>query len=585
MDATQRGRGASLAVCLTVGLALFISIFAAASASADTTTLLSLQSVADGGAAANENSEQPVASTDGRYVASISFADNLSTIDNDAVPNVYLRDTTTGTTTLVSRQSAADGGAGADDSSGSAAISADGRYVAFTSQANNLSTLDSNLVSNVYLRDTQTNTTTLVSINGAIAAADGSYFASISPDGRYVEFESNANNMSALDNDAVSNIYVRDTVAATTTLVSRRSAGDGGAGADGSSFDGSISSDGRYVAFASQADNLSAVDNNTIYNVFVRDTVANTITLVSRQSAADGGTGADGNSGNASISADGRYVAFDTVAANVSPLDTNSVSDVFLRDTTSNTTTLISRQSVADGGAIGDHESYRPSISADGRYIAFASYADNLSVANANPAGDIFRRDTATDTTALVSRQSAADGGAGGDAESDEGSISPDGRYVVFGSKANNLSALDDDAFDNVFLRDTFVPDAPPPPPPPPPPAADATPPVVDVSGVGKGKLGKPVKVEVSCDEACHVIAEGTVKPKGTAADKRSKALKLKGASADIAAGQTVILKLKPSKRTARKLKRAAKATAKISVSATDAAGNTAAATTKLKLR
>ena len=188
-----------------------------------------------------------------------------------------MRDLQAGTTTLVSRASGP-GGAGGDSASTGPAISADGRFVAFESSAENLSDEDSAGTSDVFVRDLQTSTTTLASrANGpGGAGGDGTSFSpSISADGRHVAFESTADNLSAEDDDAVNDVFVRDLQGATTTLASR-AAGAGGAGGDGTSGLPAISADGRFVAFSSDADNLSAEDADAVLDVFVRDLQAAT---------------------------------------------------------------------------------------------------------------------------------------------------------------------------------------------------------------------------------------------------------------------------------------------------------------------
>ena len=184
-------------------------------------------------------------------------------------------------------------------------------------------------------------------------------------------------------------------------LVSRATGGAGSpAGAD--SFEGTVSGDGRLVAFQSGADNLSTEDNNAFTNVFVRDLQNNTTTLVSRASGASGAAG-DDFSANAEISADGRFVAFHSNADNLSAEDDDAVIDVYVRDLQAGTTTLVSR---ADGatGAGGDASSTQPSISADGRLVVFESEADNLSGDSVDVFSEVFVRDLQANTTTLVSR-------------------------------------------------------------------------------------------------------------------------------------------------------------------------------------
>jgi Tol biopolymer transport system component len=388
----------------------------------------------------------PSISADGRYVAFSSTADNLSAEDNDPAADIFVRDLQTGTATLVSRASGPTGAAGDRDSE-APAISADGRFVAFASLAANLSTEDRFPV-DIFVRDLQTNTTTLVSrASGASGPAGDrrSEAPSISADGRFVAFASSALNFSAEDNDPGSDVFVRDLQANTTTLVSRAS-GVSGEAADFASLDPSISADGRSVAFDSEAANLGP--DIALWDVFVRDLQANTTTLVSRASGASGAPG-DDYSITPSISADGRYVAFDSEADNLSAED-NDIADIFVRDLQANTTTLVSRASGAAGAAAdsGGRDPSRPAISADGRYVAFDSLADNLSTEDYDvfgtdcyyfhgwlcypaPVGDIFVRDLQASTTTFASRASGA-AGEPLQSTSIEPSISADGRYVAF---------------------------------------------------------------------------------------------------------------------------------------------------------
>jgi Tol biopolymer transport system component len=354
-------------------------------------------------------------------------------------------------TTLISRQSATDGGAGGETPSAAASISADGRYVAFQSGANGLSSVDNNRFVNVFLRDTQTNTTTLISrASGADGAAAGgqSYDPSISADGRYVAFESKAPNLSGVDTDLIFNVFVRDTLANTTILVSRQSAADGGAGADVHALNPSISPDGRYVAFESNSYELSTADHDTYRDVFLRDIPARTTTLISRATGA-AGLGGDDNSFNPSVSTNGR-VAFQSNANNLSTADDNFQINIFVRDSVANTTTLVSRAGGA-AGAKADGPSYRPSINANGRFVAFESQANNFSEADNNRVMNVFRRDLDTGAMTLITRTTA---GAGASGASGDAAISPDGRFVGFESLANNLSTADNDLHRNVYLRD-----------------------------------------------------------------------------------------------------------------------------------
>jgi Tol biopolymer transport system component len=339
--------------------------------------------------------------------------------------------------------SASSSGGQANGTSAWSAISADGRYVAFFSDAFNLVPGDTNLQTDVFLRDLHTGTTELVSLDSSGAQGNGfSYNPSISVDGRFVAFESHASNLVPGDTNSDWDIFVRDRQSGTTELVSLDSNGVQG---NSASLVASISADGSYVAFYSYADNLVQGDTNLKVDVFVRDRLTSTTERVSVSS-----NGAQGNnvSDTPSISADGRYVAFESLASNLVVGDTNLQGDVFVRDRLTGTT---ERVSVSSSGLQGNGKSQYPSISADGRYVAFTSSATNLVSADTNGAWDVFVRDRLTGTTTRVSKDSS---GVQGNGTSDYPSISSDGRYVLFSSAATNLVAGDTNGVRDIFLRD-----------------------------------------------------------------------------------------------------------------------------------
>ena len=405
------------------------------------------------GAPADLTSSNPSISANGDRVAFTSSATNLSPEDTPGA-SIFVREAGSNVTTLVSRASGA-GGAAADDDSRDPAISGDGRYVAFGSDADNLSTDDDNGVANIFVRDLVTNTTILVSRAtgaGGAPANGGSNHPAISRDGRYVAFESDGDNLSGADDDAVRNLFVRDLVANTTVFVSRRS-GANGAGGNDISFAPAISADGTRVAFASRADNLSDEDDDGFPNVFVRDLTAATTTLISRATGAVGAPAAGGPSNFGAISPSGRFVAFTSAADNLSADDDNATTNIFLRDLDESTTALVSRANGARGAGADDTSSFQ-SVSDNAR-VAFSSTATNLSAEDNDPFEDVFVRDVLADTTELVSRAPGA-AGAAANAFSSDTTTSADGRYVAFLSRASNLVAGTVPAVNNIFRRDVL---------------------------------------------------------------------------------------------------------------------------------
>ena len=338
-------------------------------------------------------------------------------------------------------------GAQGNDESFYSSISADGRCVAFTSDAANLVPGDTNGHADVFVRDRMLGTTERVSVStaGTQGNAD-SLYPSISADGRYVGFESEASNLVSAGTNGIRNVFLRDRRLGTTELVSL-----GPAGTPGNAYSSSpsISADGRYVSFWSNASNLVPGDTNGYPDVFVRDRRLGLTERVSLDSA-----GAQGNRDSAttlispSISADGRYVAFWSNATNLVAGDTNGETDVFVRDRELGTTERVSLDST---GAQGNGTSLHPSISADGRYVEFTSGATNLVFGDTNGYPDIFVRDRQLGATERVNLDSA---GAQVGGWNYPGWISGDGRYVVFGSDATGLVPGDTNDHEDVFVRD-----------------------------------------------------------------------------------------------------------------------------------
>jgi Tol biopolymer transport system component len=384
-----------------------------------------------------ENARSISISADGRYVAFESTADNLAPGSVDSVNEVFVRDLIENTTTRVS---VALNGADVDGDSEEPSISADGRYVAFTSTATNLVTGDINGVADIFVRDLVANTTTLASrATGAGGTVSDSVSGqpSISADGQFVAFVSDSHLLDTVPDLQDRNwVFVRQLVAPfATTLVSRADGAAGNPSIDGDSEDPVMSADGKHVAFRSGADNLSTQDNDSLDNIFLRDLVAPfATTLVSRASGA-GGPVADDRSQQPSISGDGRYVAFSSLATNLGGGNASDP-DVFVRDVVANTTELVSVSRT--GGAVAFGDSVEPSISGDGRYVSFESDAQDITADSLNFENNVYLRDLVTDTTSLVSR-AAGSSGAAANHTSIHSKISRDGRYVAFASQADNL--------------------------------------------------------------------------------------------------------------------------------------------------
>ncbi|MCL5104353.1 MAG: hypothetical protein M1133_09600 [Armatimonadetes bacterium] len=382
-------------------------------------------------------------SADGRFVAFYSYASNLVTGDTNSTYDIFVHDRQTGVT---ERVSVATGGAQGNSNSYYSSISADGRFVAFESYASNLVPGDTNDTVDVFVHDRQTGVTSRVSIaTGGAQGNGGSNRPSISADGRVVAFESVADNLVPEDTNGRCDGFIHDRQTGSTQRVS---AATGGAQENNSSACFFISADGRFVAFQSDASNLIPGDTNDYGDVFVHDRQTGS---TERVSVATGGAQGDWNSYGGSISADDRFVVFTSYASNLIPGDTNGAPDVFIHDRQTGST---ERVSVATGGTQGAWNSYGGSLSADDRFVAFMSHASNLVPGDTNGALDVFIHNRQTGVT---SRVSVATGGAQGNSESNAYSISADGRFVAFYSYASNLVPGDTNGALDVFVHDCWT--------------------------------------------------------------------------------------------------------------------------------
>ena len=443
----------------------------AAAAGPGSTTRVSL---ATGDGQGNGRSFVPALSGDGRLAAFYSDASNLVDGDTNAARDVFVRALQTRATARVSVSSS---GAEANGDSFAPAISSDGRFVAFASSASNLVDGDTNDANDVFVRDLQAQTTTRVSLAADGGNANGGSDApSLSGDGRLVAFTSAASNIVAGDANGQRDAFVFDRQTGTAANVSVDSAG---VQADLDSFTPELSANGRFVAFTSFAENLILGDTNEGSDVFVRDLQANTTERVSEYTGHFEG---EGDSLRPSISTDGRYVAFDSDDWNLVWGDTNDVFDVFVND---RQTTVTTRVSVDDSGTQSDGASNRPSISADGRYVAYYSEASNLVPGDTNGATDAFVYDRQSGATKRVSVAGSGDEANG---DSVRPALSASGRLAVFESDASNLVPGDSNHFTDIFVYDPLGT----PPPPPPPPARCVVPRVIGTRlAVARKRIGR----------------------------------------------------------------------------------------------
>jgi Tol biopolymer transport system component len=427
-----------------VGVALLILPGAGASS-----VPTSRVSVATGGAQANGHSISPAISGDGRFVAFYSDATNLVAGDTNRARDVFVYDRQTGETTRVSV------GAGGEEANGDSfapAISGDGRYVVFSSSASNLVPGDTNNADDIFLRDRVANATTRISVGlGGAEPNAGSYSPAISADGNVVAYASDATNLVPGDLNQVRDVFVFDRPSGTTTLASVSTTG---AQADAPSATPTLDANGGIVAFSSFADNLIADDENETADIFVyqRQTAETT-----RVSVYNGGFEADGDSFHPKLSADGRVVAFDSDSFNLAWGDPDEGFDVYVYDRLSDVLTPVS---VDDAGNLGDDTSQGPSMSSDGRYVAYWTNATDLVPGDRNGNSDIVLYDR---LSGAATRISVGNSGAEADGDSLWPAMSADGTLVAYQSDAANLVVGDMNHFTDIFVRDTT---ANPPPPP-----------------------------------------------------------------------------------------------------------------------
>jgi Tol biopolymer transport system component len=425
-------------VSCIAAVAIAVVVTATSATATGRTATTSRVSVSSAGAEANHESRNATINAGGRYVAFSSGASNLVRGDTNGVEDVFVRDLSVGTVMRVSISSA---GEQADAAATQLSISDSGRFVTFTSWATNLGIGDANESGDVFVRDLRADTTSRLSVSSEGVEGDNtSEGSAISATGRFVAFVSHASNLVAGDTNGIQDVFLRDRATHTTRRVSVSSIG---VEANDRSRGASVSADGRYVAFESFASNLVAGDDNGVIDVFIHDLRTDSTILVSRSST---GASANGGSLGASLAADGRRIVFSSAGSNLVPGDTNEATDMFARDLRTGSVTRID----LTGEGATPAEAFGASVSPDGRYVAFVSFTSDLVPGDTNDLADVFVRDLRYGVT---SRVSVSTSGAQANGDSDGAAISANGRRVVFSSYASNLVPGDANGLLDVFVR------------------------------------------------------------------------------------------------------------------------------------
>lgn len=396
---------------------------------------------ADNGHSDHGGASYPNVSSDGRFVVFTSNSTEL-TLDEDTngLEDIFMKDMLTGKTVRISET--ASGGQATDESNhwGSLrpVVSADGRFVVFESYADNLVSNDKNNWSDVFLKDTHTGAVTRISTNSAGGESHGTISdASMSADGRYIAFISTANDLVAGDTNNTPDVFVKDTLTGKTTRVSTSSTGqqgDGGNYPEGS-VTAKISADGRFVVFEASDQNLASNDTDGDPDIFVKNLQTGQLTCVS---ADKNGQSAYGNSENPDISADGRYVVFES-ASDLLDDGKDGWGSIYLRDLQ---TGELTRVKDAGGYEYGGD----PKISGDGRFVVFTT-SSALVGTDTNGVEDVYVKDLHTGKFAQVSVNQL---GVGADDRSLLAQISLDGSTIVFRNDGSNLVS-DDEYGSDVF--------------------------------------------------------------------------------------------------------------------------------------
>ena len=385
-------------------------------------------------------SVEPEVSDNGRHVVFYAAADDLVPGDTNGFADVFVRDRVTNETTRVSINS---DGEQANGDCRFPTISGDGRMVAFHSSADNLVPDDTNSEWDIFVHDRNTGVTVRANV-GPLGeeSAQGGYFGSISGNGQFVVFNT-GEQLSDKDTNNVGDIYRHDLISKDTVRVS---VGTGGFQLDGASVKASISYYGEYIAFLSLARNVDPRDIDSLYDVYVRDTLSDETVLVSPSSSND--QSADEDCELSVISADGQKIAFISEATNLIEGEQLGVKNAFLYDRSKNLMRLMSRSYC---GEPGDDRTHTVAITPDGQWVVFFSEAQNLVPGGSWPESSIFLRHTVTNQILEVSEASDGSPANGG---SFDPALSNDGRIVVFSSVADNLVEDDMNDAHDIFAHE-----------------------------------------------------------------------------------------------------------------------------------
>ncbi|MCA9958935.1 MAG: carboxypeptidase regulatory-like domain-containing protein [Anaerolineales bacterium] len=427
--------------------------------------------------AADGDSQNPEMAGNGRFAVFESVATNLVPDDANNQRDIFLYTQATNQLTRVSVDAT---GADADGDSYNPAISPDCRFIVFESDATNLVPGDTNNVSDIFLYDRDLSAMERVSVATGGGQANGpSFYPAISGNGRFVAFASLAQNLVITDTNLFLDIYVHDRETTTTELIT---VGYDGTASSASSYYPAISYDGRFITFYADGGNLIPGDG-PFADVFLYDRQTSSMTRVSNGL---GGGEANGSSFLPDISGDGRFLSFTSEASDLVEGDNNGRYDVFLFDQETESMTLLSNNAAGEPG--NDH-SLVPFLSIDGRYLTYFSYASNLSANDTNGQTDAFWLDRETGELWLLSQ--TADGSAG-NGESIFAVVADDGQTAVFESIANDLTADDSNDKRDIFLA-MFISTAPPPAPLFLPIILHNYPPTYSISGQVRDNGGNPL--------------------------------------------------------------------------------------------